>query len=59
VHLALTIMEARLENAYKDLNAKKAEVTFLSPDTFYTFGQPEGAVHWPKPVHLPASICQP
>ena len=30
VHLALTMMEARLDNAFKDLTAKKAEVrTYL------------------------------
>ena len=32
VHLALTMMEARLDNAFKDLTAKKAEVrTYLGP----------------------------
>ncbi len=27
VHLALTMMEGRLDNAFKDLTAKKAEVS--------------------------------
>ena len=31
VHLALTMMEGRLDNAFKDLTAKKAEVSICPP----------------------------
>ena len=33
VHLALTMMEGRLDNAFKDLTAKKAEVS-VSPASY-------------------------
>ena len=49
VHLALTMMEGRLNNAFKDLKAKQAEVALtpqqLSLSICICLSMPEYAVH--------------